>query len=150
MCSRESASIYISKQLLDEGADLNIFDPEVETAQIVYELSNPQLNLSQATIANKVKMFSKDVLEACRDSHAIVVCTEWDQFRVCFFVSVCFSTKLNFTLYIFYLTKKDFDYEKIYEVMKKPAFLFDGRLILDHDKLKAIGFHVEAIGKKLA
>jgi len=33
--------------------------------------------------------------------------------------------------------------------MNKPAFIFDGRLILDHEKLKSIGFIVEAIGKKL-
>jgi len=33
--------------------------------------------------------------------------------------------------------------------MLKPAFMFDGRLILNHEELKNIGFHVEAIGKKL-
>lgn len=44
---------------------------------------------------------------------------------------------------------KSFDYEKIYKVMQKPAFVFDGRLILDHEKLISIGFHVEAIGKRL-
>jgi hypothetical protein len=32
--------------------------------------------------------------------------------------------------------------------MKKPSFLFDGRLILDHDQLIAIGFNVFCIGKK--
>jgi UDPglucose 6-dehydrogenase len=31
--------------------------------------------------------------------------------------------------------------------MLKPAFIFDGRLILDHARLKAIGFRVEVIGK---
>uniref|UniRef100_A0A0R3T743 Gag-pol polyprotein n=1 Tax=Rodentolepis nana TaxID=102285 RepID=A0A0R3T743_RODNA len=38
------------------------------------------------------------------------------------------------------------DYESLYEVMCKPAWLFDGRLILDHQKLKKIGFHVKTIG----
>ena len=33
--------------------------------------------------------------------------------------------------------------------MNKPAFVFDGRLILDHRRLIDIGFHVEAIGKRL-
>jgi len=33
--------------------------------------------------------------------------------------------------------------------MNKPAFIFDGRLILNHNELKKIGFEVEAIGKKL-
>lgn len=40
------------------------------------------------------------------------------------------------------------DYERIYEKMLKPASIFDGRLILDHEKLISIGFHVEAIGKR--
>lgn len=32
--------------------------------------------------------------------------------------------------------------------MQKPAFIFDGRILLDHDKLISIGFQVEAIGKR--
>ncbi|EZG57888.1 putative UDP-glucose 6-dehydrogenase [Gregarina niphandrodes] len=31
--------------------------------------------------------------------------------------------------------------------MRKPAFIFDGRLILDHEQLRQIGFYVKAIGK---
>ena len=38
--------------------------------------------------------------------------------------------------------RADYDYDKIYAGMMKPAFLFDGRLLLDHAKLKAIGFDV--------
>ena len=44
---------------------------------------------------------------------------------------------------------KDLDYERIYADMQKPAFLFDGRNILDHAKLRKIGFQVYAIGKPL-
>ena len=39
------------------------------------------------------------------------------------------------------------EYSRIYESMLKPAFAFDGRLILDHKRLTDIGFQVEAIGK---
>ena len=42
---------------------------------------------------------------------------------------------------------KEYDYQKIYDVMTKPAFIFDGRNILDHQKLIDIGFEVKAIGK---
>jgi len=35
----------------------------------------------------------------------------------------------------------------VYEGMNKPAYLFDGRLIIDEKALKAIGFKVEVIGK---
>ena len=41
------------------------------------------------------------------------------------------------------------DFQRIYNNMVKPAFIFDGRLILDHEKLMEIGFKVETIGKRL-
>lgn len=62
--------------------------------------------------------------QACKDAHAIAVLTEWDEF-------------------------KTLDYEKIYEGMMKPAFVFDGRNILDHAKLRSIGYIVYALGKPL-
>lgn len=53
---------------------------------------------------------------------AVVIVTEWDEF-------------------------KDLDYQRIYDTMKKPACIFDGRLILDAPKLRQIGFKVDVIGK---
>ena len=64
----------------------------------------------------------KTALEACDGAHAVAVLTEWDEF-------------------------KDLDFQKIHDGMLKPAFLFDGRNILPHAKLKEIGFRVFAIGK---
>jgi UDPglucose 6-dehydrogenase len=61
-------------------------------------------------------------LEACEGAHAVAILTEWDQF-------------------------KDLDFKKIYDGMLKPAFLFDGRNILPHAKLREIGFRLFAIGK---
>jgi UDPglucose 6-dehydrogenase len=61
-------------------------------------------------------------IEAATGAHAIAILTEWDEFTT-------------------------YDYEKIYEVMSKPAFLFDGRNIVDHAALRRIGFEVYAIGK---
>ena len=63
-------------------------------------------------------------MQACEDAHAIAVLTEWDEF-------------------------KTLDYEKIYSKMTKPAFVFDGRNILDHTKLRQLGFVVYALGKPL-
>jgi UDPglucose 6-dehydrogenase len=80
--TRESAAIYISKFLLDEGAFLSIYDPKVEEDQLWFELSNPQLSLPIDQVKKKVQLHSDDVYEACRNSHAIVVCTEWDEFKV--------------------------------------------------------------------
>jgi UDPglucose 6-dehydrogenase len=63
-----------------------------------------------------------DAYAACDGAHALAVLTEWDEF-------------------------KDLDYERIYKSMAKPAFVFDGRNILDHDALRKVGFEVHAIGK---
>ena len=80
--NRESAAIYVCKLLLDEGANLNIVDPKVDEEQIYLELSNSQFNLPIEKLKNQIKIFSDDALEACKQSHAIVVCTEWDVFKV--------------------------------------------------------------------
>ena len=45
---------------------------------------------------------------------------------------------------------QSYDYKRIYDRMLKPAFVFDGRMILDHRALQDIGFHVETIGKRLS
>ena len=71
---------------------------------------------------DKLVTIAKDPYEAAQGAHAMVLCTEWDEF-----------TQL--------------DYHRVYDVMEKPAFIFDGRLILDHQKLLDIGFQVEAVGK---
>lgn len=66
--------------------------------------------------------YEPDPYLATEGSHAIAVLTEWDLYR-------------------------DLDYKRIYESMEKPAFIFDGRNILDHKYLYDIGFNVFAIGK---
>ena len=71
---------------------------------------------------DKLVTITKDPYEAVRGAHAMVICTEWDEFT-------------------------ELDYHRVYDVMEKPAFIFDGRLILDHQKLMNIGFQVEAVGK---
>jgi UDPglucose 6-dehydrogenase len=67
--------------------------------------------------------FEEDPYRAANGCHAIAVLTEWDQYR-------------------------RLDYNRIYETMEKPAFVFDGRNILDHNKLFSIGFNVYPIGKR--
>ena len=84
--------------LLDEGANLNILDPKVEEDQIYLELSNSQFNLPIDKIKKKTKIFTENALEACRSSHAIVVCTEWDIFRVCRFFILKFNRNIHIKL----------------------------------------------------
>ena len=66
--------------------------------------------------------FCEDPYAASHKAHAIAIMTEWDLY-------------------------KDLDYERIFNNMEKPAFIFDGRNILDHEKLFNIGFNVFTIGK---
>jgi UDPglucose 6-dehydrogenase len=67
--------------------------------------------------------FEDDPYAAANGAHAIAILTEWETFRT-------------------------LDYRRIFEAMIKPAFVFDGRNILDHEALYAIGFNVFPIGKK--
>ena len=66
--------------------------------------------------------YEEDPYKATEDSHAVAILTEWNIY-------------------------KDLDYKRIYDSMEKPAFIFDGRNILDHKNLFDIGFNVFAIGK---
>ncbi|XP_011804539.1 PREDICTED: UDP-glucose 6-dehydrogenase [Colobus angolensis palliatus] len=120
----ESSSIYISKYLMDEGAHLHIYDPKVPREQIVVDLSHP--GVSEDDQVSRLVTISKDPYEACDGAHAVVICTEWDMF-------------------------KELDYERIHKKMLKPAFIFDGRRVLDglHNELQTIGFQIETIGKKV-
>lgn len=84
-----------------------------------HALDNARLDL--ADVANRVT-FESDPYTAARGAHALAIMTEWPQFA-------------------------ELDYELIYDSMAKPAFIFDGRNILDHKKLYGMGFNVYAIGK---
>lgn len=75
-----------------------------------------------ADVLDKV-VFEYDPYKACEKAHAIAVMTEWKEYN-------------------------DLDYTKIYQSMEKPVFLFDGRNILNHNKLYALGFNVFPVGKK--
>ena len=66
--------------------------------------------------------YEPDPYKAAEGAHAIAIMTEWRQF-------------------------KDLDYKRIYDSMEKPAFIFDGRNILDVDALYDIGFSVYPIGR---
>jgi len=84
-----------------------------------YALDNARLDLQAV---NGHLHFEPDPYKASQGAHAIAILTEWPQFT-------------------------ELDYDAIYKSMVQPAFLFDGRNILDHDVLYDIGFNVYAIGK---
>ncbi len=82
-------------------------------------LKNAKTDLSD--INGKVS-YVEDPCKAAQGCHAIAIMTEWELY-------------------------KDLDYEKIFSSMNKPAFIFDGRNIVNHEKLFEIGFNVFPIGK---
>lgn len=114
--TRESAAIFVCKDLIEERAKLSIYDPKVGSAQMCKDLEiegdNPNVE------------FATSAAQAAAGAHALLVLTEWDEFR-------------------------QLDFEAIYKSMVKPAWIFDGRSLLDHAKLRQIGFKVYSIGKPL-
>jgi len=117
--TRESAAIYVADDLLHEQASIHVYDPKVDAVQIQSDLNYLETR-SEATNLQGVHVYDNPY-DACKDAHAIAVLTEWDEF-------------------------KEYDWQKIYDAMLKPAFVFDGRNILDAKKMNAIGFHYYKIG----
>jgi len=121
--TRETSAIPVCNSLLEDGAVLHVYDPKVKFEQMKKDLkyaANSNVHLVQA-IDTKFHA-SKSALEAAHGAHAVVVLTEWDEF-------------------------KTLDYQSIYKNMTKPAFLFDGRGFLDGEQLRRMGFTLFSIGK---
>ena len=113
--TRETAAIRVCSDLLEEQANLAIYDPEVKEDKIRKDLGREKIGDDQLNV-------SQDPFEACNGSHAIAILTEWEEF-------------------------KELDYRQIFDSMEKPAFIFDGRNLLDIEKMKAIGFQIRGIGR---
>lgn len=148
--TRETAAAYVIRALLEERAEVVVYDPKVKEEQMRLELeyAGVDLRTGREGQGDLVTMAASPE-EAAAGAHAIAIMTEWDEF-------------------------KGYDYGPLYASMKKPvrattgvipsipaspawpalltaarcqAFLFDGRNILQHDAVRAIGFEVHAIGK---
>ncbi|MDN3667161.1 nucleotide sugar dehydrogenase [Algibacter miyuki] len=118
--TRESAAIYVADHLLNEQANISVFDPKVPHAKVQTDLN--YLN-TRTEAENEAGVISVDSpYEATKEAHAIAIMTEWDEF-------------------------KGYDWHKIYANMKKPAFIFDGRNILDKTNMEHIGFEYYSIGQ---
>ncbi|GFZ83633.1 UDP-glucose 6-dehydrogenase [Aquaticitalea lipolytica] len=117
--TRESAAIKVADNLLSERALVSVYDPKVKKERIYADLENLKTRSDEE---NKTLLkVHTNAYEACKDSHAIAVLTEWDEFV-------------------------NYDWAKIHKAMQKPAFIFDGRGILNKDLLENIGFSYYKIG----
>eukprot|EP00746_Dinoflagellata_sp_MGD_P120724 gnl/MRDRNA2_/MRDRNA2_56140_c0_seq2.p1 gnl/MRDRNA2_/MRDRNA2_56140_c0~~gnl/MRDRNA2_/MRDRNA2_56140_c0_seq2.p1 ORF type:complete len:543 (-),score=114.46 gnl/MRDRNA2_/MRDRNA2_56140_c0_seq2:87-1544(-) len=114
---RETPAIEVCKMLMEDGAKVYVYDPKVTKEDALVEFKMHNIEVDE-----RLLIWAKSAEEAVESSHGIIVMTEWDEF-------------------------KGYDYEYFMKTMMKPAFIFDGRNILDHFYLDSIGFEVHAIGK---
>ena len=118
--TRESAAIYVAANLLDEQARIHVYDPKVTEDRMRQDMK--ELGRHGSDLLNEHLEMEKDPYATAQNAHAIAILTEWDEFR-------------------------EYDWHRIYDAMLKPAFVFDGRAILDAEALEKIGFQVYTIGK---
>eukprot|EP00919_Chromeraceae_sp_WS-2016_P040411 GHVR01096478.1.p1 GENE.GHVR01096478.1~~GHVR01096478.1.p1 ORF type:complete len:231 (+),score=42.63 GHVR01096478.1:709-1401(+) len=116
--ARESPASSVCAHLMEDGALCHVYDPKVPESHARMDVSR---YIKDDNVLEQQFIFESTPLSAVCGSHAIVVLTGWDMFRT-------------------------FDYEHFYTIMKKPAFIFDGRNLLDREALQAIGFEVHSVG----
>ena len=117
--TRESSSIYIAENLINEQAILQIYDPKVNDERILNDISD----VTGRNYSKQSKTFGiySDPYEAVKDTHAVLIMTEWDIFN-------------------------ELDWEKIYSKMKKPCWIFDGRNLINKELIKNLNFKLFRIG----
>jgi len=114
---RETPAITVCHMLMQDGARVHVYDPKVKREDAIREFKYHGMEVD-----DKQLIFENSPAEAVQDAHAVVVLTEWDEF-------------------------KTYDYADFHKKMLKPAFLFDGRNMLKHTELESIGFEVHTLGK---
>ncbi|QDZ23481.1 UDP-glucose 6-dehydrogenase [Chloropicon primus] len=128
--TRETPAIDVCNGLLEEGAKLAVYDPQVTEERMKMDLSMDKFEWDHPYSERKAKEVndliecSESVYKACEGAHALCVLTEWDEF-------------------------KELDLRRIYDSMVKPAFIFDGRSVIDGKAAKKIGFVFFGVGKPL-
>ena len=124
--TRESAAIKICKDLIEEGAQIIIHDPKVSSKQIEIDLEiKPTILGNEENIPSLNNNFGgwefrKD-LNIFDDAHAILVLTEWDEYR-------------------------NINWDSISKKMVKPAWVFDARSIINVDLVRKAGINLWRIG----
>jgi UDPglucose 6-dehydrogenase len=118
--TRESAAIYIADKLIEEKAKVAAYDPKVSPLQMQSDLN--YLNSRSESENAQYLTSHQDPYKAADGAHALAIITEWDEF-------------------------KSYDWTTIYQHMIKPAYIFDGRNLLDKSDMEAIGFTYVGIGQ---
>ena len=108
--SRESAAIYVADVLLEEGAEVHVYDPIVKKERIHQDLTTlwESKQFSSSAIVSKLErcQVHSQYTTALKDSFAAAILTEWDEFS-------------------------SYDWDAIAEAMVQPAKIFDGRNVIE-------------------
>ena len=120
--TRDSPAINICKDLLDEGANIHIYDPKVNLEKIEEELKIPQIICKGNDYNEGSWHFSYSIKNTAIDSDALIILTEWDEF-------------------------KNLDWKTLSEIMRSPSWLFDTRSITNIKEAKKNGINTWVIGK---
>ena len=118
--TRDSPAIEIVKDLIENGAEIIISDPKVKISQIERDLKMAE-NYKEINSEYGFWHFSEDIYCAVEDADAIVLLTEWQEY-------------------------KDLDWQKIENSMRSPSWVFDARSIARVDQIKKTGLNVWSIG----
>ena len=115
--TRESAAIKICIDLLEEGAILSIHDPKVDSEQISKDLKSKSSNTKEEGTWKKFN----NLYDSISGSDAILLLTEWHEY-----------TQIN--------------WQKVKNIVRKPAWVFDSRSIIDYEKVIKAGLNFWRIG----
>ena len=117
--TRNSPCIDICNDLLEEGSYLNIYDPKVSKKQIEKDLKSKSKNIDQ--LFSKRIRYCETIYDASSDADAIVILTEWEDFK-----------KINWDL--------------VSKMMRKPSWLFDTRFCTEGSIIESSGINYWRLG----
>ena len=128
--TREAPAIRICRDLLEEGAQLAIHDPKVDPEQISRDLkliasSEPQADAgpTRGALSGEATWWpSTDVASALRGADAVLILTEWQQYQ-------------------------ELDWAALAPLMRKPAWVFDARGVVDPKQVESAGLNVWRVGE---
>ncbi|MEW6067594.1 MAG: UDP-glucose/GDP-mannose dehydrogenase family protein [Nitrospirota bacterium] len=116
---RDAPSLYIIDSLLKEKANIRVYDPVVKNSELISK--NMELTAKNSAISPKRMKFCKDSYDAAKGADALVIITEWNQFR-------------------------NLDVDRLKRLLKKPCF-FDLRNIYEPQKMREKGLKYYSVGR---
>ena len=105
---REAPAFYMIDALIDRGATVSAFDPEA-------------MGNSKQVLGNKIQ-FAENQYNALENADALIIATEWNEFRTP-------------------------DFDKVTTLLKNKL-IFDGRNLFDLQQMNDLGYHYESVGRK--